>query len=382
MKATLKKLIPIVMLVVVVWAGGVHFAHASWLGDVLVNFALDPVLKLVGYLAYICLTIASWFLTVCGTLLNASINLTLHIKDLLTVMPAVYSTWGLIRDISSMFLIFMLLYAAIMLILDMEDRVGVSIGGLIKNLIIAGILINFSFFIVSVMVDFSNVISIQFYNAIAPGKEFIPGHTGFIDQAFNDGGISNVFMQALAPQAAYATNGALRSGDVSMNMIIAGVGGAVVMIFAALSFLVAAFAFVIRTGMLLLLLAFSPLWMAGMVIPKIKSELSDKWWGYLYSSLVFMPVYLLFTYIAMRMLLGDNPPSTAIANTLFHTAQYSTNSGISGSAYFGMIMSYVLALLFINAPLYAAMQLGGKTMDWAKKGRGYLGALTDRKSVV
>ena len=377
MKPNAKKTISIIALAGIAWAGATHVAHASLLSVAFESIIIDPVLKLVGYLAYIAMTIAGWFLTVCGTLLNASISLTLHIKDILTVMPAVYSTWAIIRDISSIFFIFMLLYAAAAIILQVEDRLQIHLSSLIKNLIIAGVLINFSFFFVSVMIDASNIVSLQFYNAIAPGKDFNPATPGsnLVSSAFNDGGISNVFMQALAPQASYANNGALKGGDVNINAIIAGVGGTVIMTTAGLSFLAAAFAFVIRTGMLLLLLAFSPLWMAGMVIPKIKAEMSDKWWGYLYSNLVFMPVYLLFTYVAMRMLLGDDPaglngPSTAIANSLFHMNTFNASGGVGGAPYLGMIMSYVLALLFINFPLLAAMRVGGVATDIGKKYSG------------
>lgn len=326
----------------------------------------DFVLSILANIAYYVLTIASWFLTVAGTLLNASINLTLHIKQLLEAVPAVYTAWMVVRDISSMFFIFALLWLAITMILSIEKQ---KIGDLVKNIIIAGILINFSFFIVGAMIDFSNVISLQFYRAIAPGKEYgtnVNSLSSIASQAFNDGGISDVFMQALRPQSFYKNTGQLKQKDVDIQMIIAGVGGTVVMVIAALSFLATALAFIIRTGMLILLLAFSPLWMAGMVIPQIKRDLSDKWWGHLKANLIFMPVYLLFTYIAMRLLLGDNPPATSIANILTGTSNVKSD-GVLGASYFGMILSYVLAIMFIMAPLIAALQVGGKAMSFGKQ---------------
>ncbi len=360
--------------VVVAFSGHVAHAQANAISSL---FNLDLAgffLAALANLAYYALTVASWFLTVCGTLLNASINLTLHISQLLVTVPAVYTTWALIRDLSSMFFIFALLYAAIMMILGVEKQ---GFGDLVKNIIIAGVLINFSFFFVSVMIDASNIISLQLYRAIAPGKEYgqdINSLSSLASQAFNDGGISNVFMQALQPQTFYENKGQLSGKDVSMQMLIGGVGGTVVMIIAALSFLVAALAFCIRTGMLLLLLAFSPLWMAGKVIPQIKSEIADPWWNYLYSNLVFMPVYLLLLYVAMRMLLGDNPPDTAISHILNKTGG-KTSDGVLGASYFGMILNYVIAIMLINAPLLAAMKVGGSVMGLSKK---YSGMLTSK----
>lgn len=373
-------------LVVLSFAFLPHAAHASTLGDAfggLVSFTSDSIISILSILAYAAMTIASFFLTICGTILNASMNLTLHIKQLLDVMPAVYTVWAVVRDISSMAFIFFLLYAAFILILGIEDRQGLSINKFIKDLVVAGVLINFSFFLVGIAIDMSNVVSLQFYNAIAPGKDFNLENNGtavkdYISQAFNDGGISNVFMQALSPQSAYSTNGALTNGNTDMNVLLAGIGGTVIMVLAGLSFLVAAGVFIIRTGMLLVLLALSPLWMAGMVIPRIKAEFSDPWMKALMQNLLVMPVYLAFTYIAMRILLGDNPPTTAIAQSMFHITKTGDNTGVMGATYIGMIMSYAIAMLFVNFPLYAAAKVGGSAVGWATKGRGYLGQVTQK----
>ena len=69
--------------------------------------------------------------------------------------------WGVVRDFCNMFFIFILLYIAFGTILDLN---GVKTKEMIINVIIIGLLINFSLFAVRLIVDSSNILARVFYN--------------------------------------------------------------------------------------------------------------------------------------------------------------------------------------------------------------------------
>lgn len=71
--------------------------------------------------------------------------------------------WGLVRDFCNIFFIFVLLYAALTIILDLGHHgEGKKI---VINVIIIGLLINFSLFATQVIIDSSNILARLFYNS-------------------------------------------------------------------------------------------------------------------------------------------------------------------------------------------------------------------------
>ncbi len=301
-------------------------------------------------------------LSMSATLLSFSLNITIHIKEIYEKTPAIESTWLLIRNLSSMFIIFMLMYASIKTIL------GVDEGGLKKlvgNVVMAGLLINFSLFGTKALIDASNLVSLQFYRAIAP--EYVGnGGIGTVDSAFNKGGLANVLLQSLKIQKIYnpATAGLANlknQGSIFFAIVIATYGGIILMIFAIISFLAAAIAFAIRTALLLLLMAFSPIYFVGMIFPEIKSDLSDRWKKNLVNQLLFMPVYLLLLYIALRFI-----SDTGFMNFI-QDPKGVTSGGVFGMQHLGVIMQYFIAIVFINLPLIGAIKFGAIGVGFADK---------------
>lgn len=301
-------------------------------------------------------------LSTSATLLSFSLNITINIKEIYEKTPAIENTWLLIRNLSSMFIIFMLMYASIKTIL------GVDEGGLKKlvgNVVVAGLLINFSLFGTKALIDASNLISLQFYRAIAP--EYVGnGGIGTIDSAYSKGGIANVLLQSLKIQKIYnpATAGlsnAKNQGSIFFAIVIATYGGIILMIFATISFLAAAVAFAIRTALLLLLMAFSPVYFVGMIFPEIKADISDKWKKYLTEQLMFMPVYLLLLYVALRFI------SDSSFMSFIQDPKGVTSGGVIGMQHLGVIMQYFIAIVFINLPLIGAIKFGAIGTSFAKK---------------
>ena len=341
---------------------------ATFVADSLANFF------------YTLQTIAGWLIYLAGALLNFSINLTMHIKEFVASTEAVYIVWKAIRDISGIFIIGTLLYTAIMMIVGSSK----PLGGLIKNIVVAGVLINFSFFLTSVAIDASNIVSLQLYNAIAPqqtidgsintpGKMLNDGKSllkGYINESMADGGLSTIFMQSLGVTRLYNPNGtlsaagqAVASADggeawtASLKITLIGVTSIIIMITAALSFFLASLAFIVRFVILIFLLAFSPIWFASFIVPEIDKYASE-WRKYLKNQLIFMPVYLLLMYFALSVLTSSSIFKEGYAMPLSSSGNFLADMMI-------LAVNAVLVIVMLNIPLLGAISMGAKVPGWA-----------------
>ncbi len=389
MNKHLKQLACALAIILVVMGTCAFVAHAATQGDAAAG-SVPPAQSIISFLGYdlmgiitngianlmnLGISLASWLVALAGALLNFSINLTLNIKSFVDNTEAIFTTWRAIRDISSLFIIFFLLWAAFKMILGLQDA---KFGSLIRNIVIAGALINFSFFFASIGIDASNVVSLQLYNAIAPANQFNAGSEAFgansIKSTIGDGGLSDIFMKSLQITSIYKTKLAPGSpgqseGNISapFKIIFVGIVAIMIEIVAAASFLAAAIAFILRFVILIMLLAFSPIWFAAHMLPDLK-KYSTQWHDMYKSMLIFMPAYLLLMYMALNVLTTSKVFSQGYAGNLI--------TGAVGDAWYSNILvigiNAFLVIFLLNMPLVVAMSLGGKATDWIK-GAGLTG---------
>jgi hypothetical protein len=361
MKNIISKISAVFAIILIGWALGSDIAHAQGIPDVAKFFGFDLanfVAQLAANILNVLQMVASWILILAGSLLNYSINLTLQMKDFLAQTPAIYTTWRALRDISGMFIIFFLLYAAMKLIFGF----GTKFNDLIKNIVIAGVVINFSFFIASIGIDASNIVSIQLYNAIAPASSLNVGNLKVegVTERWKDGGLSDIFMKSLKIPALYntkpdnltAAGQAANAGGAwtaPIKVMLIGVASIVIMLTAALSFAAAALAFVIRFAVLLFLLAFSPIWFASHIVPEIGSY-AKKWTDLYKGMLLFMPVYLLLMYLALNVL--TSTPFLSGNTTVAAGAEWYSST-------ISLAINAVIVIILLNFPLVAAISIGG-----------------------
>ncbi len=324
----------------------------------LLNSALASIVNLA-------VAIAGFILGIAAYLLDVSIGLTLNIKAFVEATPAVYSVWRILRDITGLFFIFYLLYAAIQMMTGLNK--GPSYASIIKNIVIAGILINFSFFIVSIGIDFSNVISQAIYNAM------IPNHTVMkIDPKTNlstvvgtagKSNISNIFMNSLKIQQIYDINGNRLGTNVAdpIKIALIGVAGVVMMLTTAVSFVIAALAFIARLVILIFLLAFSSLWFVSWIIPEVNKHFSF-FQGQLFNQLIFMPAYLLLMYVALTIVNGSNILG---AGRLDASAVSSAENWIM--PYVLLSINFAIIIIILNLPLVVGLSMGGWATGWLGK---------------
>ncbi len=337
--------------------------------------------------------IVSWILALSGFLLNYSINLTLQLKAFLDQTPAIFTTWKAIRDISGLFIIFFLLFAALKLILGL----GTKFGDLIKNIVIAGVLINFSFFFAGLGIDASNIVSIQLYNAIAPANSLNIGNLqpdGLVNRTVagtQDGGLSDIFMKSLKIPALYDTNGKVSpAGETAaaggawtapIKILLVGFASIIVMLTATLSFAAAAIAFIVRFVVLIFLLAFSPIWFASHIIPEIGSY-AKKFTEVYKGMLVFMPVYLLLMYLALNVM-TTTPILSGGSIAAATTAAAAGDTANWYSSIIAVLINAIIVIVLINVPLIAAISVSGGVLKFINVDKiGAWGVLGGAKRVA
>lgn len=324
----------------------------------------DMVNSFVGLLANLAMTAAGLVLSMAGTVLDVSIGLTLNIKNFVNATPAIFIVWKTLRDVTGLFFIFYLLYAAI----QMMTGIGkTSYGATVKNIVIAGILINFSFFIVSVAIDASNIVSQALYNAMVPTLETksIDYNTGITKVVEDSGkvGISRIFMNSLRIQSIYDVKGNKLGTNIAnpVKIFLIGIIGVIMMLTTAASFIMAALAFIARLVILIFLLAFSSIWFAGRVIPEIDKHLKP-FNDALYSQLVFMPIYLLLMYVALTIINGSGLLGiNSIPNNIAPTG---TNWVLP---YIILGVNFAIVIFILNLPLAVGLSMGGQATSWMKK---------------
>ncbi|MEI6304498.1 MAG: hypothetical protein WCP09_00560 [Candidatus Taylorbacteria bacterium] len=382
----MKKFTPyilIVMLTILVLGVSVDVVHAASLPQTVANIAgsftgftggiATIVTGVVAAAVWLVITVAAWLLAAAGTILNVSMYLTTHLGMFINQSPAIYTVWTIIRDISSTLLIFFILYAAIQMILGLQDA---KYGELIKSIIIVGVLINFSFFFTRALIDLSNIVSLEFYNAMAPTNTVsdtngdITNISKTVGQLMNSGGVSDILMGALQidnfwkseaakPSALFAGN----DYKANINIIILEVAGIAVVVLTIINFIIISMICVARIAILIFLLAFSPIWIAAMGMPKLK-ELSDVWTKQFKTQLLFLPTYLAFLYVAMRIVTASNL-SSMIANQ-----NVGTDSVTLWGNMINLLVGFSIIIIIINIPIIAAAKIAGVSGGFMSKAYG------------
>jgi signal transduction histidine kinase len=162
-----------------------------------------------------------------------------------------------------------------------------------------------------------------------------------------------------------------KSGSNTLNIILVSIGGIVVVGITTLNIIAAAAVAIIRMIMLIFLLAFSPIWVASWGMPALK-EFSKTWTGQFYAQLIFLPVYLAFLYVALRIVTESKlnsvttaADSTSIANVL------------------NLFVGFGIVIVMLTIPMIAALAvtkaLGGNSgiiEKWSNTARSWVGKNT------
>ena len=107
-----------------------------------------------------------------------------------------------------------------------------------------------------------------------------------------------------------------------------------------------------------MLLAFSPLWIAGMALPKL-GDFTKMWTTHLKAQLIFLPVYLLLMYVVIRIL-----TESGLKN---FTDNIGSLGGGVATGYINLFIGAAIVLFIINMPLITALSIAGSSGGWTQK---------------
>jgi|GEM_PF-6901189 len=321
---------------------------------------LSPDLNcVIGRLFYYTVYSTFGFLVwVAATFLDLVIKLTILDFHNWAALPGIKIAWTVLRDTMNITFIFLLLYASISMILGLGKEKGI-----VKGVIMAGLLINFSFFFTSVIIDASNVLTVQMHSAVQKIGNNISANENSV--VGTQSGITAVFMQGAGIQVAAIKD--LDAASFVATLLQQ-------MIFSSILFLVLAFVFFAmgflllgRFIVLIILLITSPISVMGGLFPQIAGY-SKKWWKALIDQAVFPPLMMLFLVVT----------AVIVSNQEFRGKFSQENvpglvGGVDGLVQYAIVIGLLIVGMVIAKSSAGAASNGAA--DWAiKKARGVPGA--------
>lgn len=267
--------------------------------------------------------------------------------------------WTLVRDICNLAFIFGFIYIGIVTIISPDSA---RMKRFLSSIIIGAVLINFSLYLVEVVIDFTNFVATTVYNTITGD-----GTTTIGEAVLKLSGLSTIFSEVKSGHLASISDDLPKGLSYLLSISL-------IFLTFALTFFVTAFMFILRFIELFLIMVCSPIIFAAGVFPQT-TEYREKILKKLWSSAFFAPAYFLFLYIVFILLkafsaqfLGSDPslPQLFISGD--------TNK-------FGIIINICLIIILLVMSLTLGSKLsvsGGNfvsktTTDLRKSAQGVVG---------
>jgi len=348
---------------------------------VILGAAVAPLIKIIdGIIELAILPIAGFIFWITGQMLDQTIPYSLGIYDVINgtggASTAIILGWTIIRDIFNMMFIFVIIWVAIATMLDISKW---SAKQMLTKIIIAAVLINFSFFITEVIIDAGNLFGAWFYNGIITtlGSASNAFHSGATLSASNVS-LSAGLSTALGVYSLYTPTssvwGTFSIADSTQSLIGAIIRLGVVA-FSSYIFAYVSVLFIARTVSLLFSLVTSPIGFAGGILPQT-ADYAKKWWKELLDNVLLAPIFLLFLYIIIAF---TATPIFANSNLIGNAP----TSGFSIAQYFKYFLLAFMILYALRAAKEHAGQLGDTVGKMASQlGQFAVGAVTGGAGLV
>jgi len=317
----------------------------------------DIAAKVVALLAWVFTTLFAWMLGVVGSFLNWVMLVTVfHYATYFGNSQGLLIAWSILRDLGNILLLFGFIFIGLQTILNIGHF---SVGKALARLVIFAILINFSLFVSSAIVDVSNVFAATMYDVASEGDCRTAGATdscvgyGIAGKVLEASGMSDIFrIRDSANQL-----GAIITGDGYRALAMHG-GMAIFMVIMTITLGAAAIMFVIRAIVLMILLVLSPLGFAGMALPQFEEQ-SGKWWKMLISQSFFAPLYILFILVGLKIMEGARATfNSGDANLTDALMSSNTSTG-------GIFLIFALMIGFMIAAMQLAKNMGAVGASFA-----------------
>lgn len=251
--------------------------------------------------------------------------------------------WGVARDLVNVSLLFVLLYAAIGMIIDLQ---GVDSKRIVSRVIVVALLVNFSFFFTGTVIKISNTVTTFLYTKAGEG---VP------TTALGAPDISTKLIKTFDPNWT-GDSPASKPGeyvlDLTLGKIIMNFFTAIALILITSVVLGAGVVmFAVRFIKLLVLAVLSPLAFLGFTIPAFQNRAND-WLKKLLDACIFPIIFLLFFVMVTKL---------AAVKEIWTFTQ---NSSLSATIISGLVMGILINGLLV-AGLMAASSMSASGAGWA-----------------
>ncbi len=262
--------------------------------------------------------------------------------------------WGVVRDFANMFFIFILLYIAFGTILDLN---GFKTKEMIVNVIIIGLLINFSLFAVKIIIDTSNVLARVFYNSEAMNTTEV-SNSGVI--SLSAGIVSKINPQKLIINARQTNDipynakkdklGAENTTGISSGkFIVITLLASAINIIGFIVFLTIGLVFVGRVAGLWIAMIMAPLAFFSYIVPAMQNIDMIGWkkyWPNLLKLAFVAPVFIFFMYLILQFI-----------NTGLGVINSNGKTGFA--LYMAVILPFALIMVLLTQAKKIAIEMSG-----------------------
>ncbi len=342
--------------------------------------------KLLGFIAFMMGLIVSFLGKVILLLVNVLLGFLSY--NGFADAPPVIIGWKIVRDLANMFFIIVLIVSSYATILGWR-RNEMHVVEVLKKLLVAAVLVNFSKTIVSLLIDASQVVMLTFVNAFASigaGNFTNALHLPLISESNYSSTLEGMVSSTAQ---SVVTNGA---GQVILDVLLASALQIFLLVVAIGVMLMMVIFVVARIVGLWMLLIFSPLPFLANALPSTMSKVLGKqvndFWGQLSGLLTGGPImafWLWLTFATLsaqganeRLGLFQNTQATDLGNA-FNMTQNATSMFITAIGNAQGLGSYLIAvammLMGLEAAISAAGAVGSTAGGWMKtignKSRSY-----------
>lgn len=317
------------------------------------------------------IAINAWLLTSASSLLNqvidttvVSFNNSIYAKINNSSGPVSLNiVWAVFRDFANIAILGAFTFIAISIILG---RVTFNNKRLVANILVAALLINFSLVFSRVIIQASSLFSCQFYKVIVVGATScdpkLPSQaTEGASTTVTSDGISGHFLRIIGVEGFAGTKSALDKLANSDNgwtlVLIHGLFTSVFLGVATLTFTLMALMLIVRTIMLVFLMAISPLAFAAYAIPKWSHRFSD-WWESLIKQSFLAPLLLMFLWMSSAF-------AGAIAGEKGVIGEVLASPEKASAGYSVFVYLFIIGLLLVSAYLSLKFASSIAGVSWA-----------------
>lgn len=307
------------------------------------------VITLLAIVANIGLKLSAFVLYWTGNLFDYSIEIAVNSAEFLNRLGIIEPTWAFVRDALNMTFIFILLFVAVKILLG---RSGYTAKGSIARLVLVAILMNFSLFAAKIMVDASNIISLNIYEGIKTKEGTSPDKRGNVSARI----MTTLGLNGIYNFPAIFDNKTVQGcGTMPGTILTVGIFGSILMLITTLTFLLAAILFFLRMLNIIVLFITSPVWVWGYVMENSSTKKGSEWWQKnMWHVLKFPVMYMLFLYVTLAMFAQLNTIQTSPDGTRMSFIQLicdtTTNTASGSDAVFAKL-PLILNFLIVIASL-------------------------------